>query len=225
MRYKLWWVYILPYLANIKWMVFAHPTMQEYKYTVLSKLSRRPNVSVWSVGSWVRMHSILCSRAGQIDTKRTSKSRACKIWPFLKKFLVKKYPSLQWNQEIFNSLKQAFFFFEIKKKKSKPFKRSLFLRKQKKIKYWLFMCTIFINIDKFIIQRLRTIAKTFFLTSLYIAQYLIHWKPTSQNIPFSGGFQEISGKPHHEIGFKIPLLPWNLEHTSASNELPPEVEA
>ncbi len=34
--------------------------------------------------------------------------------PF-KKFLGKKYPFLQWNQEIFNSLKQAFFF-EIKKK-------------------------------------------------------------------------------------------------------------
>ncbi len=34
---------------------------------------------------------------------------ACKIWPLFKKLLGKKYPFSQWNQEIFNSLKQPLF--------------------------------------------------------------------------------------------------------------------
>ncbi len=40
-----------------------------------------------------------------------------------------KVPFLRRNQELFNSLKQSFFLI---KKKSKPFKRPLFLRKQEK---------------------------------------------------------------------------------------------
>ncbi len=41
-----------------------------------------------------------------------------------------KVPLLGWNPEIFNSLKQPFF--PNQEKKSKPFKRLLFLRKQEK---------------------------------------------------------------------------------------------
>ncbi len=100
-------------------------------------------------------------------------------------------------------------------------------------KRWLF--TIFINIHKFIIQRQFVCLNYFkntltdFLTSLYISQSQIHWKQLipdrsqesskySVKIYHFLGFHEISGKNNPisqfcEIGFKIPLFSWNLEHT------------
>ncbi len=65
-------------------------------------------------------------------------------------YLGKKYSVLQWNQEMFYSLKESFSFVN-QEKKSKPLKRPLFLKTQEKCSNGR-LFTLFINIHKFIIQ-------------------------------------------------------------------------
>ncbi len=138
---------------------------------------------------------------------------ACKIWPLFKKFLVKKYPFLRWNQEIFNSLKHAFF--SKSRKKVKTFQRTpIFKKTRKMFKSWFF--TIFINIDKFIIQRQFVCLNYFKNTLSNIIVYctipdslkiIDSWqisrklKIRCQNIPLLGGFTKFQVKtpPYHDF--------------------------
>ncbi len=98
-------------------------------------------------------------------------------------------------------------------------------------KWWLF--TIFINIHKFIIQRQFVFLNYFknILSNIIVyctitgsLKIIDSWqisrklKIQYQNIPLFVGFHEISGKNTRisrfcEIGFKISLFSWNLEHT------------
>ncbi len=153
---------------------------------------------------------------------------ACKIWPLFKKLLGKKYPFLRWNQ----LFKTTFFFSKSRKKGYNFQKTPIFKKARKTFKWWLF--TIFINIHKFIIQR-QFVCLNYFkntlLTSLYIAQSQVHRKEliadrsqekSKYNVkkytPFFKGFTifQVKNTPisrFREIGFKIPLYSWNLEHT------------
>ncbi len=130
--------------------------------------------------------------------------------PF-QEILRESYPFLRWNQEIFNSLKQAFF--AKSRKKVNTFQKTpIFKKTRKMFKWWLF--TIFINIDKFIIQRQFVCLNYFKNTLSNIIVYctipdslkIIDSRQISrklkiqcQNIPLFRGFHEISGKKHPHI--------------------------
>ncbi len=154
---------------------------------------------------------------------------ASKIWPLFKKLLVKKYPFLWWNQEIFNSLKQPFF--SKSRKKVKTFQKPPIFKKTRKIMtfhhiYYKYsqvhntktIC-LFEQFQKhssnIIVYcsttgSLKTIDSWQFSRKLKIYGFKIY--------PFLGGFTkfQVNNTPiswFHEIGFKIPLFSWNLEHT------------
>ncbi len=140
---------------------------------------------------------------------------ACKIWPLFKKWW-KKYPFLRWNLKCL-------------RKKFKPFKISIFLRKQENCSNDR-LFTLYINIHKFIIQRQFALCKKKtcqFQISLYHPSkcsegHYIHFlfvftKYQVRNTPILW---------FCKIGFKIHLFLWKLEHTlehkcSRTEEFPP----
>ncbi len=112
-------------------------------------------------------------------------------------------------------------FFQNEEKKSEPFKRPLFLRKQKKNQ--IIDCSTY---HKVIIQNnvscIIKLANFKWLVSQQMLQFtqklteLIYWEMSKYTCVFVFMTLQVRKIPisqFHEIGFKIPLFLWNFKHT------------